>query len=253
MAKKAQFRFYEELNDFLPSNKKKKVFLYEFEGNPSIKDAVESIGVPHTEIDLILSNGQSVGFSCRLKDRDFVSVYPVFESMDISNVTSLREKPLREPCFILDVHLGKLARELRMLGFDSLYKNDYNDLEIVRVAENEKRIILTRDIGILKIKRVTRGYWIRYRYPSKQLNEVIRRFDLYSNIRPFYRCMICNGIIKEIKKETIIDKLEPKTKLYYNEFYQCKSCKKVYWKGSHYFAIKDFIESLKKQQFLATL
>ena len=247
MLKRAKFRFYEELNNFLPTDKKKSLFSYDFEGNPSIKDAIEAIGAPHTEIDLILVNSKSVTFSYHLQDMDMVSVYPVFESIDISNVTHLREKPLRKPKYILDVHLGKLAKYLRMFGFDALYENNYNDFDIIKIAKAQKRTILTRDVSLLKNKAVTHGYWIRSQYPVEQLTETILRFDLYSNIKPFYRCIACNGIIKKTTKESVINKLQPKTKLYYDEFYQCSSCEKVYWKGPHYYRMKNFLENLREK------
>jgi len=245
MSNIATFRFYEELNDFFAKGKRKATIPVYFRGNPTVKDIIESIGVPHTEVDLILVNSKSVNFSYHLKNGDRVSVYPVFESLDISNVTHLRAKPLRQPKYILDVHLGKLAKYLRMLGFDTRYKNNYHDSQIVSIAGDEKRIILTRDIGILKIKKVTCGYWIRSQNPKKQLQEVIGHFDLYSSIKPFHRCMDCNGIIKKVKKESIHDNMEEKTKKYYNEFYRCKSCGKIYWQGSHYDRMKKFIEDLK--------
>jgi len=247
MSKRAKFRFYEELNDFLPIDKKKSLFTYNFEGNPSVKDVIESIGVPHTEIDLILVNSQSVTFSYHLQDGDVISVYPVFESMNISNVTHLREKALREPKYILDVHLGKLAKYLRMIGLDTLYDNNYNDSEIVKIAEAEKRTVLTRDARILKIKAVTRGYWIRSQCPVEQVNEVILRFNLFSHIKPFHRCIECNGITRKTTKESIINKLQSRTKLYYDDFYQCTSCEKVYWKGSRCYKIKSFIDNLRKK------
>ena len=151
--KAANFRFYEELNDFLPENKRKIEYSYAFYGTPAVKDAIEAEGVPHTEVDLILVNGKSVGFDYLLQHSDRVSVYPVFETLDISPVIRLREKPLRESKFILDVHLGKLTKLLRRLGFDSNYRNDYSDPEIVNISLKEKRIILTRDRGILKINK----------------------------------------------------------------------------------------------------
>ena len=236
--KSAQFRFYEELNDFLPRERKKTWFTYAFEGRPAIKDTVEALGVPHTEIDLILVNGESVDFSYHLQDGDRVSVYPVFESLDISGVTRLRAKPLRKPKFILDVHLGKLARYMRMLGFDTLYDNSYRDEEIVRLASAQKRAILTRDVGILKNGAVTHGYWIRSKKPLKQVAEVLERFDLYSSIRPFYRCMVCNGEIEKIDRESIGDKIPAETGKYYDEFYQCRDCRRIYWKGYHYEKMK---------------
>ncbi len=244
MPKKAIFRFYEELNDFLPPCRKKVPFTVEFSGNPSIKDSIEALGVPHTEVDLLLSNGVSVSFSYHIQDGDLVSVYPVFESIDITPVIRLREKPLREPKFIADVHLGKLAKYLRLLGFDCHYKKKYADSEIAAIAETQKRIILTRDVSLLKSKTVSRGHWIRSQYPIKQAREVIRRFDLLSGIKPFSRCMVCNGIVTVIDKESIINELEPKTSQHYHEFYRCTSCKRIYWKGSHSIKLQSLIQSI---------
>ena len=223
------------------------MFSYDFEGNPSVKDAIEAIGVPHTEIDLILVNTKSVTFSYHIQNKDMISVYPVFESLDISNATHLREKSLRRPKFILDVHLGKLAKYLRIFGFDTLYENDYDDFEIISISKAEKRAILTRDVRILKNKAVTHGYWIRSNSPVEQLTEVILRFDLFSNIKPFYRCLTCNGLIRKTSKESVMNKLQPKTRLYYEEFYRCSSCEKVYWKGSHYHKMMNFVEDIRKK------
>jgi len=245
MVNQATFRFYEELNDFLPSNKKKMAFERTFEGNPSVKDVIESMGVPHVEIDLILINGVSVDFKYILKDRDEVSVYPVFETLDLSQVTHLREKPLRETKFILDVHLGKLARYLRMLGFDTTYQNDNDDTEIIRISLAEHRIILTRDIGLLKMKSVTHGYFIRDQYPKGQLTEVLGHFDLYHAIDPFNRCIKCNGKLEPVEKEEIIQHLEPLTKKYFNRFFRCTSCLSVFWEGSHFDRMQHFISEIQ--------
>lgn len=228
------FRFYEELNDRLPAERRKRSFAYEFPDNPSVKDAIESMGVPHTEVDLILANGVSVAFDYRLQDGDRVSVYPVFENFDISKVTRLRPEPLRIPRFILDVHLGKLARLLRMLGFDALYRNDYADREIIDIARDEKRIILTRDRGILKNRVVTHGYGVRQTAPLEQAREVVRRFDLFSQIRPFSRCMQCNECVVKIDKHAILNRLPPQTARSCDAFCHCPNCGRIYWKGSHY-------------------
>jgi len=177
----AWFRFYEELNDFLPADKRKIAFPYKFSGSPSVKDVIEEIGVPHTEVDLILINGNSVKFDHKLSNGDHISVYPVFETLDISNVTQLRPKPLRKTRFIADVHLGRLAQLLRMLGFDTLYKNNCKNEEIITEALTQKRIILTLDPGLLKNRSITHGCLIRETDPHKQVHEVIRRFDLYSD------------------------------------------------------------------------
>ena len=182
---KAVFRFYEELNDYLPEEKKKVFFAYNFKGSPSVRDVIESIGVPHTEIDLILVNSKSVEFSYSLKDGDIVSIYPVFETLDISNVTHLRKKPLREPKFILNSHLEKLNGYLQKIGLDTFYRECYKNNEIIKIAVREGRIILTQNPEILKNREVIHGYFIRSKSPKKQLNEVIDYFDLYSKISLF--------------------------------------------------------------------
>ncbi|MCD4730303.1 MAG: Mut7-C ubiquitin/RNAse domain-containing protein [Bacteroidales bacterium] len=237
-------RFYEELNDFLLGHKRKLSFEHTFNGNMSIKDVIESIGVPHTEVDMILANGKSVDFKFKAKDQDQISVYPIFESIDISEITRLRPKPLRNTKFILDVHLGKLARYLRMIGFDTLYENNYTDPFIIETSISERRIILTRDLGILKNKQVTHGYYIRSTNSKEQLKEIIDRFDLGKNIQPLNRCIECNGSIKIVRKKEIEYLLKPKTRKYFNEFFQCTNCKKVYWEGSHYHNIMEQINNL---------
>jgi uncharacterized protein with PIN domain len=239
--KSAYFRFYEELNDFLSKNLRKETFLYRFWGNPAVKDAIEAIGVPHTEIEIILVNGVSVGFDYHLQHEDRVSVYPVFESLDVTPLVRLRPLPLRRTCFILDVHLGKLARLLRMLGFDTLYQKDYSDNEIRTLAGKEQRIILTRDQDLLKVKNVTHGYWLRSTQPPQQIVEIVKRFDLKSQVRPFTRCLDCNGLIKKVNPEEPGLEVPVHAKTYYQEFYMCGLCKKIYWQGSHYQKMNDII------------
>jgi len=236
-------RFYEELNDFLPPHQAKKDLTVHFYNKPSVKDLIESFGVPHTEVDLILINGLPSGFETRLQNQDRISVYPKFEAIDISPVSVLRERPLRTTRFIVDVHLGKLARYLRLCGFDTLYANDYEDRTIVNISLSEHRIILTRDIGILKYSNVEHGYWLRSAQPSRQLREVIQRFDLKHQIDLFTRCMECNGKIQPVEKHSITDQLPEGTRKYYNVFYQCSQCGKIYWKGSHY---QDMIKRIAR-------
>ncbi len=245
----ARFRFYEELNDFLPPEKRKIAFEYPFKGRPGIKDAIEALGVPHPEVDMILVNGRPVDFSYPLQDGDGVAVYPVFEALDISEVTRLREKPLRNPRFILDVHLGKLARRLRLLGFDARYANYYVDREIIEIAAAEQRIVLTRDRGLLKNRQVTRGYWLRSQQPREQVEEVLARFDLASLVRPFTRCLECNAEIAAVEKEAIAGQLMPNTGKFYRQFYRCQGCGKIYWEGSHYRKMLAFAgEVIKRVQ-----
>ena len=243
----AYFRFYAELNDFLPPTQQQITFVYPFNGMPAIKEAIEAAGVPHTEVDLIMVNGVSVVFEYRLRDGDRVAVYPVFESFDISPLLRLRPQPLRETKFILDVHLGKLAKYLRMLGFDTLYRNDYQDPDIIAIALRERRIILTRDRGLLKARAVTHGYWMRSTEPQQQVREVLQRFDLQGLIRPLQRCLLCNGLVKPIDKQSILPRLLPQTARSYDEFYQCSACMQLYWKGAHHHKMWEFIQACAAQ------
>ncbi len=246
MANIACFRFYEELNDFLPFHQRKKQIEYSFSGKQSVKDAIEALGVPHAEVDLIVANGASVGFDFRVSNGDEISVYPLFEALDISPIVKLRERPLRNPSFICDVHLGALARLLRLAGFNTLYKNNYNDEEIVEIAALQNRCILTRDRGMLKRNAVVRGYCVRSTQPEEQIREVVDRFFLGNAIKPFSRCMECNGAVAAVAKETVIGLLQEKTARYYDEFYRCESCSRIYWKGSHYEKLAALVESLTK-------
>ncbi len=244
--KSITIRFYEELNDFLPPEKKKVRFNYEFSGRESVKDLIEAIGVPHTEVDMILVNRKSVNLNYLIQDKDDISVYPVFESFEINNVQRLRPKPLRNPKFILDVHLGKLARYMRMLGFDTLYKNDYEDEVIVKLSLKDKRSILTRDVGLLKRKAITHGYYVRNTNTEKQIEEVINRFQLENHIKEFSRCIDCNGLLESIEKEKILEKLPPKVKKFYTKFFICSNCSKIYWHGSHVEGMSKVVNKFKR-------
>ena len=245
--KRASLRFYEELNDFLPASKRKVAFDYIFELSGSVKDMIEALGVPHTEVDLILVNGKSVDFSYRVQDRDQISVYPVFESFDIAPLVQLRPRPLRQTRFGLDAHLGKLAGYLRMLGFDTLYRNDYRAEALARISGDEGRILLTRNRRLLMRNRVTLGYWVRANESREQLIEVLRRFDLFGSIAPFRRCLRCNGLLQPVCKEAIVDRLPPKTRQYYDAFSICPTCGRIYWKGSHYARMRRFIEGILEE------
>ena len=241
---RASFRFYAELNDFLPEERRQRPFQVSFRGKVTVKHLVESLGVPHSEIDLILIDGESVDFTRVVEDGDSVSVYPVFESIDISPVGRLRPNPLRESRFVLDIHLGQLATYLRLLGFDTLYQNDFDDSELAKISSEERRILLTKDRGVLKRNLVTHGYCVREIDPQLQLQEVIRRFDLQTSIAPFQRCLKCNGKLEPVEKEKILDRLEHNTSLYYDDFRICLQCSQIYWKGSHYSRMLQFLEEV---------
>ena len=230
----AEFRFYEELNDFLPPERRKASFMQRFGGSPSVRDVIQAIGVPHTAIDLVLVDGRSVDFSHRLQGGERVAVYPVCERLDIGPLLRLRPRPLREPRFILDVHLGRLTRRLRMLGFDCCYRNDWDDAQLIERALAERRIILTRDVGILKQSRVSHGYWLRATAVEKQLDEVIEALDLWSRVEPFTRCIECNGALRPLDPAAAVGLVEPEIRARFDRFWQCRGCRKVYWRGTHY-------------------
>lgn len=228
-----RIRFYAELNDFLPPQKRQRAFAHAFHGTPSVKDTIEAIGVPHTEIDVILVDDQSVDFTHLLQGGERVAVYPVFERFDVSPLTRLRPAPLRVTRFIADVHLGSLARYLRLLGFDTIWERDLADETIVRRAGEEKRIILTRDKGILKNGRVTHGYWLRATDPVKQTEEVVAALDLARSIDPYSRCMECNDPLQTAKRSEVAGSVPLQVFIVYRDFKRCGRCHRVYWRGSH--------------------
>jgi uncharacterized protein with PIN domain/sulfur carrier protein ThiS len=238
-------RFYEELNDLLPDEKKKIRFEHHYLDRTSVKDLIESLGIPHTEIDLILVNGKSVGFDYIINDEDDISVYPVFESIDIKDVQHLRAEPLREPRFIADVHLGRLVRYLRMLGQDVYYKSNLNKEEVVKLSLDEKRTILTMDKNLLKRNEVTHGYLVRNSDPEKQVIEIVKRFQLKNQLKEFTRCLGCNSLLRRVEKGEIEFRLPQKVKQNQNEFYICKNCDKIYWKGTHFDRMKSLIQKIK--------
>jgi len=190
----ADVRFYAELNDFLEPCRRGRTTRYGFDVSGSVKDLIEALGVPHTEVDIVLADGESVEFSCLVENGDRIAVYPEFEAIDVSHLVRLRPQPLRESRFVADSHLGRLAAYLRMMGFDRIYRSDFADEELAKISASEKRILLTRDRGLLKRNVVTRGYYLRTTNSREQLAEVLQRFDLWESTAPFERCMHCNEL-----------------------------------------------------------
>jgi uncharacterized protein with PIN domain len=232
---KATFTFIGGLNDFLPHAYRNTSFVLEFAPHQSLKHLIESLGIPHTDFGRVLVNERETDPNHRLQQADLVTVYPVDNALP------------GEARFILDNHLGQLATYLRMLGFDSLYRNDYQDAELARIAIEEGRVLLTRDRRLLMRKAIRLGYCIHQTDPRQQVVEVLRRFKLMGQVRPFQRCLRCNSPLQVVSKQEIIERLEPLTKKYFEEFHICPSCNQVYWKGSHYGHMLEMIDELAAQ------
>jgi uncharacterized protein with PIN domain len=232
---KATFTFLAELNDFLPHATRNAIFSLEFAPHQSLKHLIESLGIPHTNFGRVLVNGQEINVNQRLHEADQVTVYPADDLLPGG------------ARFILDNHLGKLAIYLRILGFDSLYRNDYQDAELARIAIEEERVLLTRDRRLLMRKAIRLGYCIHQTDSRQQVVEVLHRFKLREQVKPFQRCLRCNSPLVPVSKEEIIERLEPLTKKYYEEFHICPSCKQIYWKGSHYGRMLEMIDELATQ------
>ncbi len=246
-------RFYEELNDFLPKGKRRRDIEWSFSGERSVKDLIESFHVPHSEVDLVLVNGKPVEFNERVSDGDRISVYPVFELVNISKISPLRNKPLRNPSFICDVHLGTLTKKLRLLGFDTVFDPSLDDPDLVNVAQREKRILLTSDRYLLMRKNLTRGVFIRPGDVNDQLEYIMNRLDLFSLADPFTRCLACNGTLNSFEKGgrdylSLSEKIPPKVKSRFTEYSQCECCGRVYWKGTHYEKLLAFVKEIEERK-----
>jgi uncharacterized protein with PIN domain len=240
----ACFRIYGELNDFLPPRRRQRPFLHPVRPGGSVKDAIEALGVPHPEIDLILVNGESVGFARAVAAGDRISVFPRFRALGLGTLSRVRPVPPARPRFLLDVHLGRLATFLRLLGFDAAYRNDSDDAELARRSEAEERVLLTQDVGLLKRSRVRHGYRVRSRDPEVQLREVLDRYGLRGEIRPLRRCPRCNGLLVEVAKESVAARLPPHTRAGYERFRECPDCHQLYWQGAHHARLRALIARL---------
>ena len=218
----ADFIFHPDLEYFLPQTSRGKTLHLAFEDHQSTKHLVESLGIPHVEVGQITANDVPVDFRYLPKTGDRIHILPVKPGCPV------------DPRFALDGHLGRLAAYLRMLGFDTLYRNHVQDEELAALAIEDKRIMLTRDRRLLMRKSIEHGYCLRALKPHDQLSEVVKRFDLADRVNPFRRCLRCNGPLCEVDKKDILDRLLPLTKKYYDEFAFCPACNQVYWKGSHY-------------------
>ncbi|WNG53991.1 twitching motility protein PilT [Archangium gephyra] len=241
-----QVRFYGALNDFLAPERRGVEFVHTVQGTPAVKDLIESLGPPHPEVDVMLVDGEAVDFSHRVGDGQRLAVYPAFTSIDVTPLVRVGPPALPEPRFLLDVGLGRLAGLLRMLGFDTLWRNDYADDVLARQSREERRILLTRDIGVLKRSEVVHGYFPRETDPSQQLVEVVRRFQLTAHMRPFSRCIPCNGVLSGASPEEVRGRVPENVHATFTRFQQCPECKRVFWAGSHHDRMQVIIDKLRE-------
>lgn len=242
--KEAYFRFYGGLNDFLSPARRQSDLRYRFRGRPAVKDAIEAQGIPHPEVDLILRNGQIASFTASLRSGDHVSVYPWLKP-SVRPEGALQPdwpSPLR---FVCDVHLGALARRLRMVGLDTWYEHPAEDQELAAISDEEHRILCTRDLELLKRKRVRFGTFIRNEAPDSQFEEVVDRFPVDEDrLDLFSRCLTCNTKLISADDEAIASSVPPHARKVNDDFQQCPSCDAVYWEGSHVTRMRRLIENV---------
>jgi uncharacterized protein len=240
----ATLRFYAELNDFLAPERRQRDWLVGFEPPVPVRHLIETCSVPHTEVELILRDGQSVGLEEPVTHGDRLAVYPMFEAFDVSPLVRLRPTPLREPRFIADAHLGKLARRLRMLGLDTLWYNDLGDAALASLVKTEHRILLTSDRALLMHRAVTHGCHVPAGSTADQLAALVRRLQLCGSIRPFTRCTVCNGQLTALPRQEAAQAVPPRVSSGHREFWRCLGCGRIYWKGSHWESMRRWIEAI---------
>lgn len=242
----AHFRFYAELNNFLAPSLRQRRFRHPVSQDASVKHMIEALGVPHTEVALILIDGVASGFSHRLQSNEHVSVFPSFSAFDMGVPSLLRPSIDINGRFIADAHLGQLARKLRMLGFDVLYRNDYSDAEVAHTAAQDKRIVLTRDRDLLIRKEIVHGCYLHALSTDEQLLEVIARFHLVNATRAFSRCLNCNGMLRTVVKSAVEHRVPHHSRDAYEHFYECEGCAHVYWEGSHVARMRSRVQQMLK-------
>ena len=252
MTKSVELRFYGDLRDFLCYERTTGMVRRSFDVAGSVKDMIEACGVPHTEVAMILADGCTVGFGYRVRDGDRIAVYPPFRNLAIEPERLVSRQPLPEPRFVLDGHLGKLARYLRLLGFDAVCSAEWTDPELVELSTGQDRVLLTRDVGLLMHGVLTRGYYVRATDPRVQVVEVADRFDLGRRVDAFTRCLICNGVLVVVAREEVADRLLPRTRELHDDFQECPDCGRIYWQGSHHAQLQVIVDEVTGKSTQAT-
>ena len=244
--KRVTVRLDGALADFLAPAQRGAELTHAFGGSPSVKDLLESLGVPHPELDVVLLDGQPVGLEARVEDGSRIAAYPAFTQLELPAQQRVGPPLPEEPRFVVDVGLGRLAGLLRMLGLDALWRNDAKDAELARLSSSERRILLTRDLGLLKRSEVVHGYFPRATDPSHQLIEVARRFRLAERMRPFSRCLACNTLLQPAALEQVQGRVPPRVAQSFQRFNTCPGCERVFWEGSHHARMERVVQRLRE-------
>ena len=234
--------FHDDLLFFLES--KKPQLERQLNERTSVKDVIEACGVPHTEVDLILVNDTPVNFAFVIGRECKIDIYGVSEKREMFFPTN-RLQAAKVWKFVADGHLGKLVRDLRLLGIDVAYEPNAEDPQLVQLAATESRALLTRDRRLLMHAAVRHGYYLRSQEPFEQTLEVLGRFELGESLHPFSRCLRCNAELQRVSKADVLNRLEPLTKIYYDQFQNCTGCGQIYWSGSHFDKLQDRVEKLR--------
>jgi uncharacterized protein with PIN domain/sulfur carrier protein ThiS len=239
----ATFRFYAGLNDFLERGRRGRDVTLACAENATTKHMIEALGVPHTEVEVILVNGVAAGLDALLEDGDRVAVYPRFVELDVAELVRTRTQPPGRLRFAADAHLGGLARLLRMAGFDTIYRNTIGDAELEALALDERRIVLTRDRELLKRRGIGYGAYVRALKPQAQLEEVVERYGLAERARPFTLCLHCNTPLHAVARQDVLERLPPMVRATQDAFSACACCGRVFWKGTHWQRMRAMLDA----------
>jgi len=228
----AQFRVHGALNDLVPPQRRHRAFVVVCPEHATIKHTAEAMGIPHTEVGIVLLDGQPADLAHRVPESGTVDLHPA--------------PPPRAPLrFVADVHLAGLARRLRLLGFDCVLAGDGPDEAIARHAEREQRIVLTRDRELLKHRRVERGRYVRSLRTDAQAREVVDALDLRGHLRPFTRCLECNGELREARADEVAVRVPPAVAAVQRDYARCAGCGRVYWPGSHWRRLSALVDAAR--------
>ncbi len=226
--------FAPELRFFLAPRRRDTVLHARADSTSTLAHLVQSHGVPMTEVGTLLLDGIPV---------EPGTIPAPGQRIDITPVTYPQATPLPLR-FLLDVHLGTLARRLRLLGLDTAYDNDRDDPSLFQQANSERRVLLTRDRGLLSRAGLRAGAHIRHMRPDDQLREVLERF--VPDLAPWTRCPACNGVLVGTDKQRVAAELQAGTRAAFDAFARCSACDRVYWPGAHHSHLAEIVRTAQE-------